>query len=173
MKLQERLKKEYRLLALAVVFFAAGAIFFWYDASLPSHAPTSTGTPSSPAVSVQPPNSGASQSGQQLDPDFSKFPPPAQFGTFTYGRGGFNGSSSTLLASSTCNASYIAVLIFPSAVDYRSDIESAVYNDAFPCTAGRPFALSITTSDIATAPFGNYYLIIADQQKTGAWYNPR
>ena len=37
MKLQDRLKGEYRLLALAVVFFLAGAVFFWYDASLPPH----------------------------------------------------------------------------------------------------------------------------------------
>jgi hypothetical protein len=169
MKLSDRTNREYRILAIAIVFFIAGAIFFWHDASLPtSHSSPSAGAPA-PAVSVQSANVAP---GQQIDPDFAKFPPPAQFRTFVYNQNGFN-KLSTLSISSMCNAAYMAILIFPVAVDYRSDIDAAVYNDAFPCTAGQTFTLAITTSDIATAPFGTYYFIVADQEKSGAWYNPR
>lgn len=157
----ERIKKEYRLLALAVVFFLAGAIFFWYDASLPSSKPQSPTGASPQGVSVQ-----------SLDPDFANDPPPSRFKTFIYNNNGINGYS-TFSVPAVCDAPYIAFLIFPASIDYRGDVTGAVYNDAFPCTSGTPFNLTVATSDIAPAPFGTYYFIVADQGATGAWYNPR
>jgi hypothetical protein len=172
MRLQERLKREYRLLALAVVFFAAGVIFFWYDSSL---SPSSKSAPA-PAGSPQSATAGLGVAGERggatLDPDFSKYPAPAQFKTFTYGKNGINGSPA-LSISTTCNDAYVAVLIFPSAIDYRGDINAAIYNDAFPCRAGQSFTTTVATSDIATAPFGTYYYFVADQGTAGTWYNPR
>ena len=72
-----------------------------------------------------------------------------------------------------CNAGYLAVLIFPSRIDYRADIDGAVYNRAFPCPSGRAFMTTIATSSIATAPSGTYYYFTADEGATGPWYNPR
>lgn len=173
MKLQDRLKREYRLIALAVVFFLAGGIFFWYDSSLPSSSklpPPSAGN-AAQGLSVQTAPS-QERGGNALDPDFAKFPAPSQFKTFAYGKNGINGSA-TLPISATCQDPYITVLIFPATIDYRGDINAAIYNEAFPCKPGQAFTLTLATSDIATAPFGNYYFIIADQGTTGTWYNPR
>ncbi len=163
--------REYRVLAIATLFFLTGLLFFWLDrppASSPSAPPATT----SHTLSVQSSQSEGEQDQQYLDPDFAKFPPPTQFKTVTYNANGLNGSS-TLLASATCNAAYITVLLFPAKIDYRGDINAAVYNEASPCHSDQPFTLVIATSDIATAPFGSYYLIIADQGTSGTWYNPR
>jgi hypothetical protein len=191
MKLPERFDKEYRLLALAVVFFLAGGVFFWYDASLPSSSKSPSVMPGrlSRTVAVQPAGAspsgerpsneqsgGAQQAGgqqdQQLDPAFANLPPPSQFATLDYDQKDINGTS-TFVASTTCGDAYVAILIFPASVDYRADIDAAVYNEAFPCHLNQPFMTTIAPSDLAPSPSGTYYIIIADQGKSGTWYNPR
>ena len=108
MKLQERLKREYRLLALAVVFFVAGAIFFWYDASLPSARSGASRSASAPQSAQS-----TGRGGGQTDPDFGTYPAPSQFRTFVDDKKDINGSPA-LAISAPCHDAYLAFLIFLS-----------------------------------------------------------
>jgi hypothetical protein len=164
----ERGTREYRLIALAVAFFLLGLIFFFYDQFTPrsaSSAPAPDARSGQMVVASQP-------SGPSLAPDFASDPAPSRFRTFTYDATGMNGSSS-LPVSTTCHDAYVTILVFPAAVDYRANLNRAIINEALPCHSGSPFNGAVFASDMVPAPFGNYYVITADQGTSGTWYNPR
>jgi hypothetical protein len=167
MKLPEYQNREYHLLALAVVFFLVGLFFFWYDRTAPAPVAVPASDHVHPSVFVQP-----AQSGLPPNSPFANLPPPSGFRTFIYDGTGFNGSSS-LAVSATCRDAYVATLIFPAAVDYRMDMASAIYNEAIPCTVGKPFSLTIHPADLGHAASGTYYYFTADEGTTGTWYNPK
>jgi len=164
-------KKEYRILALAIVFFLVGLFFFWRnDASpapaAPSPVPSSGGA--EPTVSIRPSGS----IGLPQNSPFVNFPPSSGFRTFAYDGISLNGSSSFAITT-TCHAAYVAVLIFPDTADYRENMARAIYNEAVPCSSGQPFTITIHPADLGHAPSGTYYVFTADQGTTGTWYNPR
>ena len=167
-----RQNREYRVLAIAVLFFGTGLLFFWFDRSGGAlFGGPSAGQQGSTGV-VAPAGQYAPQSGPPLSEAFQKDPAPSTFHSFTYSQSGINGNA-TLPVSATCHDAYIAVLIFPAAVDYRAGVNTAIYNQAFPCVTGNAFTTTIATSDIGTARPGKYYLIVADEGTSGTWYNPR
>ena len=153
-------KKMYRLLALAVVFFLAGSFFFLYDRYAPKRSEKTSDMPK------------IKSSQDFFDPVLSRFPAPEKFQKFTYDSRGFNGEE-TFSVVTSCNDTYVTILIFSAAVDYRRDVTKAVFNRAFSCERGHTFSYALSKSDLTTAKEGDYYLIIADQGTTGTWYNPR
>lgn len=164
MKLPNHEGREYRVLAIALVFFFIGLFFFLRDGA--STPPSSDAQPK-PSVSVQ-----SVQSGSALDPAFANFPPPSRFRTFTYNGTNINGNALFAIGA-TCHDTYVAVLIFPATVDYRDDVNGAVYNIASPCSAGKIFTAVIQPSDMGGASSGTYYFFTADQGAAGTWYNPK
>lgn len=160
MKFRKYGGREYRVLAIAAAFFLVGLFLFLRDTA----APAPSGGQSAPVR--------AGQAGGALSPLFANDPSPSQFRTFIYNGTSLNGQPS-LAISATCHDAYIAILIFPSAVDYRSDVSRAVYNVASPCTPGQQFMASITPADLGGAAAGTYYFFSADQGTSGAWYDPK
>ena len=160
--------REYRVLAVAFVFFFIGLFFFLRDSATPSPSSPSAVRPS---VLVTAPVQSA-PAGETLIPEFANDPAPSQFHTFTYSATGLNGSSS-LVVRATCHDAYVALLIFSAGVDYRVDPSRAVFNVASPCASGTAFATVLHPSDLGGAPFGTYYFFTADQGTTGTWYNPK
>lgn len=159
---RERRGREYRVLTIAIVFFAVGLYFFVSDRP---------GVP--PAAAPSAPAATAVQSGQALSPSLANYPPPSGFRTFTLGAASINGTSS-FEVSAVCADAFVAVLVFPVSADYRVSPNHAVYNRAFPCAAtGTVMTTVITPSDLGNAPSGTYYYFTADQGVTGVWYNPR
>jgi hypothetical protein len=163
-------KKEYRILALAVAFFLIGLFFFFRNGSPPT-SPTSPISTSpkkqvASAESVRPAGSV-----QPLSPKFANFPLPSRFRKFTYDGTGLNGSAS-LAIGAVCHDAYVAILIFPAAVDYRSNADAAIYNIASPCDFNKAFDVVIHPTDLGHAPSGTYYFFTADQGTAGTWYNP-
>ncbi len=142
-------KRVYRLLALAAVFMLIGVFFFFYNKKIPSQ--------SAPA-----PYRAGSGAGF-LDPVLSRFPPPEKYQRFSHG----------MQVVTPCNDAYVALLVFPAAVDYRKDVAKAVFNQAFSCERGRTFSHTFRENNLASVKEGEYYLIIADQGTSGAWYNLR
>lgn len=155
--------KIYRILAIALVFFAAGAFFFYKDKrNGVNDVPEATNY-----QNIQIANNTPFQ-----DPIFSKFPSPDKFQKFIYDKTGINGGDSFPI-SVQCGDAFLTVLIFPSAVDYRQDVAKAIFNRAFGCATGEKFSHEIIKNDLVNYGFGSYYLIIADQGLQGMWYNPR
>jgi len=161
MKLTKHWDKEYRILALAVAFFLVGFFFFLRDGATPGNSNQTK----APVVigSVQ---------GGALSPGFANFPAPSNFRTFTYDATGLNGNASFTI-SATCHDTYATILIFPAAIDYRSNVIRAVYNKAFPCDSEKTVSAVIAPSDLSRGPYGTYYFFTADQGLSGTWYNPQ
>ena len=166
MQPSENHHREYRLLALAIVFFLVGLFFFLRDNAPVVPASPSLPSQSKPAVSVQPAQPA------QVFGLFAHYPPPSQFRTFIYNSAGLNGGSS-ITVSAVCHDTYDTVLIFPASLDYRVNLASAVYNVASPCEMGKTFNVVIDLAMLGHAPSGTYYYFIADQGASGSWYNPR
>ncbi len=157
--------REYRVLVIAVMFFAAGLFFFIKDTASPP--PSGAPSPSAPTFNVAPAGPAALPS-----PLFAKYPDPSKFQKFIYdGRTINNGNE--LAVSATCDDVYLAILVYPADFDYRQDPNRAVFNKAFPCTITRPFSYVISTADATAFKPGTYYVIKADQGARGTWYDPR
>lgn len=69
-------------------------------------------------------------------------------------------------------AVYYTILIFSTEDDYRQTPANAKFNQATPCQRGQEIERAI---DLGTLNLiqGRYYYIVADQEKSGTWYNPR
>jgi len=162
------MKREYRVLAIAVIFFATGLIFFLMDhpwAMAPAAPVASSGA-------MQGKQIGSVQSAPTFMPGLQGFPAPSQFRTFAYASGTIEGAP--LVVASTCADAYVAVLVFPSGVDYRAVPNRAVYNQAFPCaTPSSTVSVTVAPSDIGNAPSGAYYYFTVSQAADGTWYNPK
>ncbi len=163
-KTKAKIGREYRVLAIAVVFFAVGLFFFIKDQTIPAPQTKPTAAPTLSVASPQ----GASFP----DPTFAKYPAPSNFEKFTYENGEIDGASS-LSVSATCNGQYVAILIYPGNFDYRLDVSRSVYNKSFPCDTGKTFNHIIEAADLSTLQPGSYYLMTADQGASGPWYNPK
>jgi hypothetical protein len=75
----------------------------------------------------------------------------------------------TIQIAGSCNSAYYTILIFPHPDDYRTNPALAIYNEARPCVGGS-FSLTIADMDLPSQlPIGTYYLMVADQGKTGPW----
>ena len=167
-RLSDDQKRVYRILVLAIAFFAVGLYFFLSDhpwTSKPSGASSST-TASAGA------NSGGVQSGNGSYANLGSYPPQSQFRTFTYNSGLIDGAPA-LAVTSTCSDAYAAVLVFPTTVDYRQDPARAVYNKAFPCVSGSEVSTTIDAASLGSTASGTYYYFTADQGASGLWYNPK
>lgn len=160
MKSSKNIDREYRILAIAVIFFFVGLFFFIKDGSPNIGNDKPTG-----GISILNPSSS-------LSPSMAKFPSPSKFPEFAYDSSGINNKDS-LEISSACHDAYLTILIFPANLDYRQDVSKAVYNKAFLCDKGKPFVYELNTSEISTLRFGTYYFITADQGTDGTWYDPR
>lgn len=157
---------EYRVLAIATVFFLAGLFFFWYD-RIQHSVSTGSSASGSPAAGVS-----VQSAGGALEPSLANFPPPSQFQTFMLNANGINGNSG-LTVTATCHDVEVVLLAFSEKFDYRSDISKAVYNRAFSCTPDKTFHGTIQAADVKAFASGMYYVIVADQGDSGTWYNPR
>jgi hypothetical protein len=157
------MRRVYRILAIAIIFFVAGIFFFYKDKNNEiNNAPKVADYKDLQVVGNAP----------FQDPLFSKFPSPEKFQKFTYDKEGINGGDSFPI-SAQCEDAFLTILIFPSAVDYRQDVAKAVFNRAFGCTVGEKFNYEVVKSDLANYGFGSYYVILADQGQRGMWYNPQ
>lgn len=167
MKLRDELRKrEYRVLAIAIAFFAVGLFFFLSDRPW-------TPAPAAPSTNVAPQQVASVQSPEPLSPSLQDYPSPSQFRTFAVADDLINGTSS-FMVSSTCADAYTVVLVFPSAADYRETPDRAVYNRAFPCAAqGDVVDTVIAPADLGNVPTGTYYYFTADQGTSSIWYNPK
>ncbi len=152
--------REYRILAVAIIFFAIGLFFFTKNESGTGKS-DDYAKPSDLQV-IQ--NSFA-------DPSFAKYPEPSELQTIDYRNGKINNGENFQITGD-CHDAYLTILIFPAEVDYRSDLTKAIFNKALPCQAGQKFTYDITKDSFLNYPEGNYYVIMADQGKDGTWYNP-
>ncbi len=150
---RREIKREYRVLALAIVIFVAGAGFFFYDKARVAEVRRTTNLASSDQGGEQPTLKG---------------PEPSAFKIFSYALG-----KTLPSVKDTCRDAYISVLIFKANLDYRKDPARASINRAFSCNAGESFKFSLSNADTRGMEFGDYYIIVADQGRVGAWYNPR
>ncbi|MFA6407207.1 MAG: hypothetical protein WCV80_00685 [Candidatus Paceibacterota bacterium] len=74
--------------------------------------------------------------------------------------------------TSTCNDVYYSVLIFSGLDDYKKNPGAAKVNNSFACPTNRIAVIKFNIADF-NLPIGRYYVFIADQGKSGTWYNPR
>lgn len=154
----DAIKKEYRILAIAIIFFAIGLFFFYYDKK------------STANVAPAPRTASVSQANQPLT--LPKFPDPKTFTRFTY-KPLASVAVPLPTITETCRDSYVALLIFKSNLDYRKDPARASFNRAFPCVSGQQFHYAFSKEDVKDLTEGEYYVIAADEGEGGAWYNPR
>jgi hypothetical protein len=162
----KKISREYRVLAIAVVFFATGLFFFLSDHPW---APGAT-SPTASSTALAGRQIGSVQATQPLVPSLAGDPAPTQFRTFAYASGTIQGGPLTV--TSTCADADVAILVFPSGVDYRAVPNRAVYNRAFPCaTPGSTMSVTIATADVGNLPSGTYYYFTAAQAADGTWYN--
>lgn len=93
---------------------------------------------------------------------------PESFNTFTYDAQ----QGKRIVISGVCHADYYALLIFKSQDDYRKNVTGSLINKAYQCPTSSKFKLDFDLRDFNLIS-GHYYLFVADQGKTGSWYNPR
>jgi hypothetical protein len=149
------MKREYRILALAIVIFVVGATFFFYDRTLQTSLPN--------RMTIQVPIERASE--QTI---FSNMPNPSAYKTFSY-----LPNVPVPIVKDMCRDTYIAMLIFKADLDYRKDPSRASINRAFPCEKNKLFQFPFSSADMKNYEAGRYYIIVADEGGVGAWYNPR
>lgn len=149
------IKREYRVLALAVVIFIAGASFFFYDKTRVADERRAANLAASDQGGEQPALKG---------------PAPSSFNHFMYAPG-----KMAPAVKDTCHDAYAAVLLFRASLDYRKDAARASFNRAFACTKGMPFQFSFSKDDTKNLMPDEYYIIVADEGSVpgSTWYNPR
>lgn len=97
-----------------------------------------------------------------------KLPESKQFSVFSYD----SQKGKQVSISGACYDAYYAFLVFRSFDDYKSRPDSSVINRALDCPQGNKFNFTVDLKDF-NLPSGEYYFFIADQGKSGGWYNPR
>ncbi len=98
----------------------------------------------------------------------NELPEISSFSEFEY----VSSIGKTLRISGTCKDSYYAVLVFEKEVDYKTAPNKAKINNAEPCDNSQQFSILFNLKKYNLTD-GNYYFFVADQAKTGSWYNPR
>ncbi len=160
------LRRSYRIVALAAIFFVVGVVFFIFDWRLRATQPTAPnfGGEAAPAPVAGEPRA-------PLSP-LANYPAPATFERMTYD-GKKAADQNYIEIGGKCTDMYFTVVIFPADFDYRNDPTRAVLNRATICPPEKTFTLHLTAADLRSLPKGEYYVIVADQGQSGLWYNPR
>lgn len=158
-KSSDILNRSYRILAVAILFFAVGTFLFFKDKGVSNQSSAANDFQVSPGDSFS-------------DPIFSHYPSPSIFQKFSYNSNKINNADSLPITAS-CNDFYVTILIFPINLDYRRDVSKAAFNKAFGCERGKSFLYQLSGSSLGGFKNGDFYLIIADQGESGTWYNPR
>lgn len=97
-----------------------------------------------------------------------KLPSAGKFKTFSYNPK----IGKVIEVAGTCSDFYYAIIVFKSTDDYKTNPAMAKINNAFECPASNIFKTSFNLGEFNLTT-GNYYFFVADQGKTGIWYNPR
>lgn len=97
-----------------------------------------------------------------------KLPSAEKFKTFFYD----SKIGKVIEIAGTCSDFYYTIVVFKSTNDYKTNPAMAKVNNAFECPASHIFKTSLNLRDFNLAA-GEYYFFVADQGKTGTWYNPR
>lgn len=97
-----------------------------------------------------------------------KLPVSTSFKSFAYDAA----KGEALKISGSCSDTYYAIVIFQTSVDYKQKPDAAVFNQATLCPEDKKFSRTIELKDY-NLPTGEYYFFVADQGKSGSWYNPR
>jgi hypothetical protein len=137
--------------------------------------PTPTPTPTTNTDNIPKQDFKVVENKVQYDPgdkasisEPEKLPESKVFNVFSY-----NASAGKIInVSGTCSDAYFAIVVFFAADDYKKDPAKSVINKATECPASKNFTASLSMQDY-NLPSGNYYFFVADQGKTGSWYNPR
>ncbi|MCC6934715.1 MAG: hypothetical protein IT406_03470 [Candidatus Yanofskybacteria bacterium] len=95
----------------------------------------------------------------------SGYPEPAKFRSVDIPGGSF-------AIAESCRDAYIAVILYARKIDYRKEPAAAALNQAYPCTPGKRFVITVDAESYGLRA-GTYYIVVADQGVSGAWYNPR
>ncbi len=156
MKMKTIRTRSIHILVLAAVFFVSGLVFF--ITRMIADEPVSQ-VASVPGLTTTEP--------AQPIPALRGYPLPKTFTTFTYTK-----NVGDRVVSGTCADMYFVVLVFAQDVDYRVSPLDAKYNRAVACTGGKA-EVSIPTDTLPLTEGERYYVIMADQGRTGTWYNPR
>lgn len=97
-----------------------------------------------------------------------KLPESKQFASFAYDKN----IGKQISISGACFDFYYAFIVFKSADDYKSRPDATVVNRAVECPENKKFSFNVDLKDFNLSS-GEYYFFIADQGKSGGWYNPR
>lgn len=89
--------------------------------------------------------------------------------TFNYSKSG----GQVLGISGTCVDAYYTVLIFKKSSNFQTHPGDNVFNNAFLCPDNKKIAIEIDISHSNFSDGVGYYLLVADQGKSGTWYNAR
>ena len=100
--------------------------------------------------------------------DTAKLPSATAFASLSYSPV----TGKVVHLSGTCTGDFFDVLVFSAKDDYKKNPAAAKVNTAFTCPATGKVSEDINLADF-NLPAGEYYVFIADLDKTGAWYNPR
>ncbi len=158
------LRKSYRILGLSfVILLSALFFFFWRGKAL--YEKISSPVKES-SFRVQPLSPGFRIGEERFSPSLKNLPAPDKFPYFVYPE------KKSLEIKTKCADAYYTILIFSANYDYRLDPTLAKFNRAFPCQPGQKIEEKIDLTALNLAPGKNYYFV-ADQGKTGTWYNPR
>ena len=97
----------------------------------------------------------------------AKMPSPSSFKFFDY-----TGENTNLTVKNYCTNEFMTILIYPAEEDYRYNPAASRFNRAYACTQKGNVTEVIDLKKL-NLPSGKYYYFVADQGKTGAWFNPR
>lgn len=153
----------YRFKRILILGIAVAGVFFLNKVLIGSQLESKSG------FAIQPLSKGFSlaESGAQYEfykDKLKSYPEPNKFKSFEY-------KNKDLEFNGECSDKYYTILIYSKEVDYRVNPASAKFNQALECPANKKFNLKIDA--ISGLIPGKYYIIIADQGRTGSWYNPR
>ncbi|MFA6135854.1 MAG: hypothetical protein WC705_00595 [Candidatus Paceibacterota bacterium] len=155
------IKKIYRIAFFAFIILVITSVFYFFDGKKESNLPL-----------VE--NSGIkNQSSNNIPSDspLKNYPSPDSFRKFFV-----NNQKEVdldIIINDKCEGNYYAFIVFSSADDYRADPSRAVINKSEKCFEEKTFSFSLNSKIKNLLLPGNYYFIIADQNETGIWYNPR
>ena len=177
-------KNFYILIGVVIVILAAGAgWYYFYSKSLDKYpgkvgdqntldaASTSEHFKVTPLTKefIIEENSAAMYGGQKVTLTSPEdLPASTSLKNFSYDQT----KGESIKISGSCSDAYYAIVIFRGADDYKQKADSAVFNQAFACPDDKKFTRTLQLKDYNLLS-GEYYFFVADQGKTGAWYNPR
>ncbi|MBI5306022.1 hypothetical protein HZB04_00290 [Candidatus Wolfebacteria bacterium] len=97
-----------------------------------------------------------------------KLPESAKFKTFSYDPK----VGKIIEVAGACSDIYYAIIVFKATDNYKTSPALAKVNNALECPANRIFKTILNLGEFNLST-GEYYFFVADQGKTGTWYNPR